>query len=154
MEISSDYTIIKSYKALAHGAGPKVISNQREKSVLAGLLFLFAMLFVLPLQAQHNLPVAIISESGKITLSASAPLSASYQADISKLKFRDAKVAEAFFNRLTDGVTTFSLDFKNQKVTIILATKMLAEANMHWSVNQWNEYFSKKQESLEQAGAQ
>ncbi|AHM59699.1 hypothetical protein D770_07180 [Flammeovirgaceae bacterium 311] len=143
-----------SSKKLTQRNEPVRMHNRREKSGIAGLLFLFAMVFVLPVQAQSNLPAATISKSGQITLDASAPLSASYQADISDLNFPTEDAAEAFLNRQVDGVTSFTLDFQNRLVIIHLAVKMLADANKHWDVNQWNKYFSEKHENSKLAGAQ
>lgn len=128
--------------------------NRKGKSGIAGLLFLFAMVLILPVQAQSNLPVATFSKSGQITLDASAPISASYQADISGLNFPNEDAAQAFLNRQVDGVTSFTLDFPNKLVTIHLAVKMLADANKHWDVNQWNNYFLEKHENSKLAGAQ
>ena len=140
------------YGASAAESLPRL--NSRKRWAFTSLFLLLNFLYALPLLAQGDLPEASISKSGKIVLDASVPVSDSYQADISHFQFANEKAAEAFFSRLADGITTFTLDLPNKKVTLHLAVKMLANANKHWQVSDWNEYFSKKEQSLMQVGGQ
>jgi hypothetical protein len=84
---------------------------------------------------------AVFTSKNSLVLDTKTPLVTNYVADIKVLGFTNPLEVDIFFNKITDNLLFYKVDYKNNKVVIGLR---LAYGNSAWTVADWNKYIHDK----------
>ena len=102
---------------------------------------------------QEVLPIAQVTQTGKITLPENEPLSTQYTIQFDRLTLSTKEQIDEFFKLLTDGAVRFSIDYDNKSCLMILNEEYTLGGISEWSIQQWNEYFIQKEQFITQIKA-
>ena len=115
---------------------------KRIKQFLTPVLFVFLIGQVSQKSvAQTALPSAQINNAHDIVLNTSAPLSNTYQASFASLNLTTEEAAKAYFDKITDNLLDYEVNFATQTVTI---HTHLERAQPGWTILNWNHYIHTK----------
>lgn len=108
-------------------------------SGIALLLCLFASVPIYAQSGGEQAPVdAYISPGMQITLDEDAPVKNTYTADISELALENEEAAIKMFNRISNNLVQFTLNWDAQTVTVHVHNERLKEPR---TIAEWNSYF-------------
>jgi hypothetical protein len=84
---------------------------------------------------------AVFSSKTSLKLNTESSLVNYYVASISSLGFANPLEGDIFFNRITDNLLSYKIDYKTNKVVVNIH---LEYANSSWTVADWNNYIHSK----------
>jgi len=132
LSAKSDSEVLNDWKSL------KELSNFNYDNV--SLIRSSEMLPAAPVQVKDTAN-AVFSNKTSLILDVTSALEGYYKADIINLEFKNSLEGDMFFNKITDNLLSYKVDYTTNTVVIRLH---LAFANPTWTVSDWNKYIQSK----------
>lgn len=124
--------------------------NTFSNNILFIMILTFAMNFSAQSEPEKQTTIqlqvkdtanAIFLNKTSLILDKKNALVSYYKADITKLNFKNPLEGDIYFNKITDNLLSYKVDYSTNSVVIWLH---LAYANPAWKISDWNNYIQSK----------